>query len=85
MRLQCYFCGKSVSNEVPQDTVIRAVLVCPECIEAHKIEIPEPPPDKPWPVCRVCGIRSNYMLDGVAQPTCYAHRNIHEAPVGGKA
>jgi len=34
MRLQCYFCGRSVSNEVPQDTVVRALLVCPECIEA---------------------------------------------------
>lgn len=32
MRLQCYFCGKSVSNEVPEETVVRAVLVCPECI-----------------------------------------------------
>jgi len=41
MRLQCYFCGKSVSNEVPTDTVVRALLVCPECIEAGKIQVPE--------------------------------------------
>jgi len=41
MRLKCYFCGKSVSNEVPQDTTIRAVLVCPECIQAEKVLIPE--------------------------------------------
>lgn len=41
MRLHCYFCHKSVSNEVPEETVVRAALVCPECIEAGKIEIPE--------------------------------------------
>jgi hypothetical protein len=35
MRLYCYFCGKSVSNEVPDDTIVRACLECPECIEAH--------------------------------------------------
>jgi hypothetical protein len=33
VRLYCYFCGKSVSNEVPRDTVVRALLECPECIE----------------------------------------------------
>lgn len=43
MRYHCYFCGKSVSNEVPDDTVIRAVLICPECIEADRILIPDPP------------------------------------------
>ena len=32
MRLQCYECGKSVSNEVPEETIIRALLLCPECI-----------------------------------------------------
>jgi len=32
MRLYCWFCGKSVSNEVPDDTVVRAVCVCPECV-----------------------------------------------------
>jgi hypothetical protein len=35
MRLRCFFCGKSVSNEVPDDTIVRACLECPECIEAH--------------------------------------------------
>ena len=43
MRLTCYFCGKSVSSEVPTNTTVRALLVCPECIEAGKIEILEPP------------------------------------------
>lgn len=33
MRLWCYSCGKSVSNEVPDATVVRALLECPECIE----------------------------------------------------
>jgi DNA-directed RNA polymerase subunit RPC12/RpoP len=33
MRYFCYFCGKSVSSELPDDSVIRALLVCPECIE----------------------------------------------------
>lgn len=33
MRLRCYYCGKSVSNEVPEDTIVRAILECPECIE----------------------------------------------------
>ncbi len=33
MRLRCTECGKSVSTEVPDETVIRAWLVCPECIE----------------------------------------------------
>jgi DNA-directed RNA polymerase subunit RPC12/RpoP len=41
MRYLCHFCGKSVTNEVPDDTVIRAILVCPECIEAKRIIIPE--------------------------------------------
>jgi hypothetical protein len=41
MRLHCYFCGKSVSTEVPDETVIRAALVCPECIESGKIMLLE--------------------------------------------
>lgn len=32
MRLFCFSCGKSVSNELPDDTVVRAALFCPECI-----------------------------------------------------
>ena len=41
MRLYCATCQKSVSNELPDDTVVRALLVCPECIEKGKIIIPE--------------------------------------------
>jgi hypothetical protein len=32
IRYHCFFCAKTVSNEVPNDTVIRAALICPECI-----------------------------------------------------
>lgn len=32
MRLFCFGCGKCVSNQVPDDTVVRAVTICPECI-----------------------------------------------------
>ncbi len=34
MRYCCYFCSKSVTSELPDDSVIRALLICPECIEA---------------------------------------------------
>jgi len=37
MRYSCYFCQKSVTSEVPKDTVIRAILICPECIEARQV------------------------------------------------
>jgi hypothetical protein len=32
MRLHCTECGKYVSTEVPEETVVRAILVCPKCI-----------------------------------------------------
>lgn len=34
MRHPCYGCGKSVTSEMPDDSVIRAVLICPECMPA---------------------------------------------------
>ena len=37
MRYRCHLCGKSVTSELPDDSVIRALLVCPECIEARRI------------------------------------------------
>lgn len=37
MRFHCYCCGKSVSSEVPADAVLRAIAVCPECIDAGKV------------------------------------------------
>ena len=41
MRLHCWFCQKSVSSEVHHSVVVRATLVCPECIQAGKVIIPE--------------------------------------------
>jgi len=37
MRLFCWTCHKSVSNELPEDTTLRAVAICPECIEVKKV------------------------------------------------
>lgn len=33
MRLFCGSCRKSVTNELPDDSVFRATALCPECIE----------------------------------------------------
>jgi DNA-directed RNA polymerase subunit RPC12/RpoP len=33
MQLKCNHCGKPVSTEVPDDTVVRASIECPECVE----------------------------------------------------
>jgi hypothetical protein len=33
MRYFCWTCHKSVSSELPEDSVIRGLIVCPECIE----------------------------------------------------
>jgi DNA-directed RNA polymerase subunit RPC12/RpoP len=41
MRYTCYFCGKPVTSELPEAAVIRALLVCPECIDAKRVIIPE--------------------------------------------
>ena len=38
MRLRCSRCGKSVSTEVPDETVVRAWIECPECVEKHSDE-----------------------------------------------
>lgn len=43
MRYHYYFCQKSVTSELSEDAVVRAILVCPECIEAGKIVVPEIP------------------------------------------
>lgn len=47
MKLQCTCCEKIVSNDVPDDVVIRAALICPECIETGVIVYPEPDTDEP--------------------------------------
>ena len=50
MRLFCWYCFKSVSSELPNNTLVRAIAVCPECIaqstEAAKHPLsPVAPPD----------------------------------------
>jgi hypothetical protein len=41
MRYPCYFCFKSVTSELPDDCVIRAALVCPECLIEGRIVFKE--------------------------------------------
>jgi DNA-directed RNA polymerase subunit RPC12/RpoP len=38
MRLRCFDCGKSVTTELPDKTIIRAYVQCPECIEKEIIK-----------------------------------------------
>jgi hypothetical protein len=33
MRLFCFYCGKSVTNEIQDDTIFRAIATCPKCID----------------------------------------------------
>jgi hypothetical protein len=33
MRIRCFHCGKSVSTEVPDETLLRAIAICPECCD----------------------------------------------------
>jgi len=42
MRYYCHFCGKSVTSELPADSVIRATLICPECLERADRRLLEP-------------------------------------------
>lgn len=39
-QLRCWKCRKPVSTPVPEETVVRAVLECQECVDAvdHEIE-----------------------------------------------
>lgn len=36
MKIRCMRCGTPVSSEVPDDTIIRAYVQCPECIEKER-------------------------------------------------
>jgi len=40
MRLFCWNCKKSVSNDLPEDTIFRGIAYCPECIESGAEQIP---------------------------------------------
>jgi DNA-directed RNA polymerase subunit RPC12/RpoP len=37
-RVRCMNCGKSVSNAMPFDIIVRAWVICPECIERDGVE-----------------------------------------------
>jgi len=51
MRLFCFECGKSVTNEIPDSVIFRAIAQCPECIDKHS---PSPFADiVPLPYCDV--------------------------------
>lgn len=41
MRGWCWFCQKSVTSDLPDDAVIRALMVCPECIDRKRVIIPD--------------------------------------------
>ena len=41
MRGWCWFCQKSVTSDLPEGTVIRALMVCPECIDRQAVVIPD--------------------------------------------
>jgi hypothetical protein len=41
MRLFCFDCGKSVTNELPNDTIFRATAKCPECLELGAADLLE--------------------------------------------
>lgn len=36
MSLHCSVCGKNVSTEVPDGTIVRAFIQCPDCISDGK-------------------------------------------------
>jgi hypothetical protein len=57
VRYCCYFCFKSVTSELPVKpaVIIRAILVCPECIEAGKIKIPGD--DKPSSIAEKLSVK----------------------------
>ena len=51
MKLFCIECGKPVSNELPEETIVRAVCICPECIEKQSAAEQPLAPD----ACPECG------------------------------
>lgn len=63
VRLLCYFCGKSVSTPADKETVIRALLVCPECVESGCIYIPEPENRKPLDGTQIMTMLLNVPLE----------------------
>lgn len=35
MVIRCNVCGKPVTQDLPDNTVIRAGVICPECLESY--------------------------------------------------
>jgi hypothetical protein len=65
-QLRCNFCGKTVTTPVDNGTIVRAILVCPECIEAGCVVIPEPEDRRPLlpSYCASCGV---YLQGGATE------------------
>ena len=40
MRILCFTCGRSVSSELPDGAIFRAIATCPECIPDESDERP---------------------------------------------
>jgi hypothetical protein len=40
MRFMCWLCYRSVTSDLPEGSIIRAVLLCPACIERLRAQIP---------------------------------------------
>ena len=38
MYLRCNSCGKQISNQLPDDTIVRGWIECPECIKKQKAD-----------------------------------------------
>lgn len=55
MQIKCNQCGKSVSSEVPKDTVIRAYIICPECIANQNEEVIVDSKSGGFDICPICG------------------------------
>ena len=36
MRIHCIDCKQSVSNELPENAIVRAVSICPKCLEKQQ-------------------------------------------------
>ena len=52
MRYACFVCNRPATSELPADAEIRAILVCPDCIEQQKVILvtpaePTPEPEEP--------------------------------------
>jgi len=41
VRFHCYGCGKSVTSELPDGSVLRAIAICPECLEGGVVSFRE--------------------------------------------